>query len=60
YEYLYEDRAGCVTNLKAAISERVGKEIEITIQRTEDGQTAKDSVVDLRDLINFDIEIEDF
>ena len=59
YEYLNENRSNCIDNLKQIIVKRIGKEIEITIRKNDDGLSAKESVPDLRDLINFDIVVED-
>ena len=60
YEYLNENRSNCVDVLKEIIAKRVGKEVEITIRKNESGLSAKESVPDLRDLIQFDIEEENF
>ena len=46
--------------LKEIIAKRIGKEVEITIRKNESGLSAKESVPDLRDLIQFDIEEEIF
>jgi DNA polymerase-3 subunit gamma/tau len=60
YSYLNEDKAGCITMLEARIAERTGKEIEVALRLNESGRRAGDIVPDLRSLINFDIEEEDF
>ena len=60
FEYLNTDKADCITTLKAIIANRIGKEIEISIQKNETGHRAKEVIPDLRDLIQFDIEEEDF
>lgn len=60
YNYLNENRSNCVDLLKQIIAKRIGKEIEVTIRKNESGLSAKESVPDLRDLIQFDIEIENF
>lgn len=60
YEYLSQNRAGCVDKLKELIATRLEKEVEINIKKNESGQSAKDTVVDLRDLIDFDIVEENF
>jgi len=60
YAYLNENRSDCITNLKEVIAKRIGKEIEITVRKNENGLSAKESVPDLRDLIQFDIEEENF
>ena len=60
FGYLNENRSDCITNLKEIIEKRIGKEIEITVRKNESGRSAKESVPDLRDLIQFDIEEENF
>jgi len=60
YAYLNENRSDCITNLKDVIAKRIDKEIEISVRKNEDGRSAKESVPDLRDLIQFDIEEENF
>lgn len=60
YEYLNENRSNCVTYLKEIITARIGKEIKITIRKNENGGLAKESISDLRDLIDFEIEEENF
>lgn len=60
YNYLNENRSNCVDVLKQIIAKRIGKELEVTIRKNESGLSAKESVPDLRDLIQFDIEEENF
>lgn len=60
FAYLSENRSGCIDSLKDVIAKRVGKEIEVVIRKNENGLSAKESVPDLRDLIQFDIEEENF
>ena len=60
FAYLNENRSDCIDNLKEVIAKRIGKEIEITVRKNENGLSAKESVPDLRDLIQFDIEEENF
>ena len=60
FAYLSENRSGCVDNLKDIIAKRIGKEIEVVVRKNENGLSAKESVPDLRDLIQFDIEEENF
>ena len=60
FAYLNENRSDCISNLKDVIAKRIGKEIEITVRKNENGLSAKESVPDLRDLIQFDIEEENF
>ena len=60
FGYLNENRSDCITNLKEIIAKRIGKEVEITVRKNDSGRSAKESVPDLRDLIQFDIEEENF
>ena len=60
FAYLSENRSGCVDNLKDIIAKRIGKDIEVVVRKNENGLSAKESVPDLRDLIQFDIEEENF
>ena len=60
FAYLNENRSDCIENLKEVIAKRIGKEIEIVVRKNENGLSAKESVPDLRDLIQFDIEEENF
>lgn len=58
YEYLYENKADCMTNLKSMIADRIGKDVEILVRKNESSQRAADAFPDLRELIRFDIEEE--
>ena len=60
YNYMNENRSHCIDSLKEIIAKRIGKEIEVTIRKNDSGRSAKESVPDLRDLIQFDIEEENF
>ena len=60
FAYLSENRSDCINNLKDIIEKRIGKEIEVVVRKNENGLSAKESVPDLRDLIQFDIEEENF
>lgn len=60
FAYLSENRSGCIDSLKEVIAKRVGKEIEVVVRKNENGLSAKESVPDLRDLIQFEIEEENF
>lgn len=60
YEYLNENRSDCITSLKEVIASRIGKEIEVTVRRNDSGHSAKETVPDLRDFIQFEIEEENF
>lgn len=60
YEFINQNKADCVDSLIAKIGERIGKEINVVIKKNETGRTAKETVPDLRDLIQFEIEEENF
>ena len=60
YSYLNENKAGCVDQLKQMIADRIGKQVEIQLRMNESGHRAADTVPDLRQLINFEVEEEDF
>ena len=59
YEYLSENRSDCMDTLKEMIAKRIGKEIEIVVRKNENGYSAKESVADIREFINFDITYEE-
>ena len=60
FEYISGDKSDCQTNLKRLIENRIGKSVEISVQKTQAGVRAKDSVPNLLDVIQFEIEEEDF
>ena len=60
YQYLSENKADCQNHLKKVIEDKIGKEIEISVRKNECEKRAADVYPDLRDLIQFDIEEENF
>lgn len=60
YAYVEENRSGCQDALKAAVAERIGKEIEIQVKMNDSGQPSDEVYPDLGQLIQMDIEEEDF
>ena len=58
YEYLSENRAGCLDNLSLMIEKRIGKTVDVTIRKNDCGLSAKETVPDLSALIDFEIEEE--
>ena len=60
FGYLNEDRAGSMSAFRGLISERIGKDVSVTLRMNESGRTAKEAVPDLRDLINMEIVEENF
>ena len=59
YAYAAENRSGCIDLLKAAVSERIGKEIEIGIRLNQTEQPAENLYPDLGRFIKMEIEEED-
>ncbi len=60
FAYVEENRAGCRDDLKAAVAERLEKEIEIQVKLNDTGQPGEEIYPDLGQLIQMDIEEEDF
>ena len=60
YAYLEENRSDCQDLLKEAVAERIGKEIDIQIKLNDSGQPGDEIYPDLGQLIQFDIEEEEF
>lgn len=60
YTFLSSNRAECMDILSNLIENRIGKKVEVVVKKNETGYSAKDSVPDLRDLIPFEIEEENF
>ena len=60
YSYLNEDKAGCMSMFRELLEERTGKKMEVVLHMNESGRSAVETVPDLREIINFDIEEENF
>lgn len=60
FSYVDENRSGCKDALKAAVAERLEKEIEILVKLNDTGQPGEEIYPDLGQLIQMDIEEEDF
>ena len=60
YTFLSSNRAECMDLLSNLIENRIGKKVEVVVKKNETGYSAKDSVPDLRELIHFEIEEENF
>ena len=60
YAYVEENRSGCQDALKEAVAERIGKEIDIQVKLNDTGHPSEDIYPDLGQLIQIDIEEEDF
>ncbi len=58
FSYLSDNKAGCIDHLKEMIAQRCAKQVEVQLRLNEGGAT--NTVPDLRQLINFDIEEENF
>ena len=60
FSYLNENKADCVDKLKELITQRCSKQVELQLRLNEGNRSAANTVPDLRQLINFDIEEENF
>ena len=60
YAYIAENRSECQDNLREMITDRIGKEVEIQVKQNETGHASDEIYPDLRQLINFEIEEDDF
>ena len=60
YAYVEENRSGCQDALKEAVAERIGKEIDVQVKLNDTGHPSEDIYPDLGQLIQMDIEEEDF
>ena len=60
YAYIAENRSECRDNLREMITDRIGKEVEIQVKQNETGHASDEIYPDLRQLINFEIEEDDF
>ncbi len=60
YTYVSENRSGCQDELKAVMAERTGREIAIQVKYNDTGQPGEEIYPDLTQLIQFEIEEEDF
>ena len=60
YEYIAENRSDCQDLLKKLIAERIGKEVELQIKQNDTGHPGDEVYPDLRELIQIDIEEDDF
>lgn len=60
YTYLYENRSECIDKLCEMIAGRTGKQVQVTVRKNDTGRRASDVVPDLRQMIQFDIEEENF
>jgi DNA polymerase-3 subunit gamma/tau len=59
YEYLENDCSECQSELKEAVAERIGKEINILVRLNDTGRPGDELYPDLGALIQFDIDEED-
>ena len=60
YAYIAENRSECQDALKQIIAERIGKVLEITVKQNDTGQANDELYPDLRKMIHFDIDEDDF
>ena len=60
YAYIAENRSNCQEALKELIAARIGKEIELQMKQNDSGVPSDAIYPDLSQLIQFDIEEDDF
>ena len=60
FAYLNDNKAGCIDHLKEMSTQRCAKQVEVQLRLNEGARSAANTVPDLRQLINFDIEEENF
>ena len=60
YEYISENRSECQDSLKMMIADRIGKEVELQVKHNDTGHASEEVYPDLRQLINIEIEEDDF
>lgn len=60
YGYLNENRSNCITNLTTIIEKRIDKAVGIVVNKNENGYQAMKAIPDLRDVVDFEIETENF
>lgn len=60
YDYVTENRASCQDDLKAAVAEYIGKQIEIQVRKNDTGHSKEEVYPDLSQLIQMEIEEEEF
>ena len=58
YTYIEENRSNCQDEFRAAVAERLGKEVEILVKLNDTGTPSGEIYPDLRQLINFEIEVQ--
>lgn len=60
YEYIQGNHSNCQDEFKTVIADRIGKEIAIEVRYNDTGHPSGEIYPDLRQLINIDIEEENF
>lgn len=60
YSYIEENRSGCQDLFKEVVAERLGKTVDILVKLNDTGHPSGEVYPDLRQLINFEIEEDDF
>ena len=60
YEFINQNRSGCLDEFKTVIANRIEKQVEILLKFNDSGRPGAEVYPDLRQLIQFDIEEEDF
>lgn len=60
YEYINQNMSGCLDAFKTIIANRMEKQVEIIVKLNESGRPGAEVFPDLKQLIHFDIEEENF
>lgn len=60
YEYINQNMSGCMDSFKVLVANRIEKQVEVIVKLNDSGRPGTEVFPDLKQLINFDIEEEDF
>jgi DNA polymerase-3 subunit gamma/tau len=59
-EYIADNKSNCLDELKQSIADHIGKNVNVQIQVNNSGRPGNEIYPDLKELVHFDIEEEDF
>lgn len=60
YEFIDQNKADCMDEFKSIVANRIEKQIEIMVKLNDSGRPGTEVYPDLRQAIQFEIEVEDF
>lgn len=60
FEYVNQNMSGCLEAFQTIIANRIGKQVELMVKLNETGRPGEEVFPDLKQLIQFEIEEEDF